>query len=278
MTAASVVECFIPVIWLCFSLSYSRSGYREYLKRWGVALAAVGLLPIALWLVSGEQLLQVVPVETPGAGWRLQFGPTASLLNVVLLVALVLILVNLEQTFRSAVGTMRWRIKYVVLAMVVIFGARVYVSSQAILFSAPNIGLWGVKSGALFIGCLFLTLAYTRTGWREIDVHPSSAVLRSSVTVVIVGGISVHRRCAGARRATLRRRRVFSAAGVCGAAGHGRPGRAAAIRSRAPATSSIHRPAFPEGAARFGPHLELVLPKPGQGDRSAEKCAPSPRN
>jgi putative PEP-CTERM system histidine kinase len=83
---------------------------------------------------------------------------------------------------------MRWRIKYVVLALVVIFGAQLYVRSQAILFSSPDIGLLSVESGGLLIGCLFLTLAYARTGWREIDVHPSSAVLRSSLTVVIVGG------------------------------------------------------------------------------------------
>ena len=69
-----------------------------------------------------------------------------------------------------------------------IFGARLYVRSQAILFSAPDIALWGVESGALLIGCVFLALAYARTGLAEIDVYPSSAVLRSSLTVLIVGG------------------------------------------------------------------------------------------
>ena len=188
MTVAAIVECLIPVIWLCFSLTYSRSDYRTYLKRWAFPLAAIGLLPIALTVFFRDQLSLVVPGAIPGEGWRVQFGPLSSLLNAALLVALVLILVNLEQTFRSAVGTMRWRIKYVILALIVIIGARLYVSSQAILYSSPAITLWSVESGGLFIGCLFLTLAYTRTGWHEIDVHPSSAVLRSSLTVIIVGG------------------------------------------------------------------------------------------
>ena len=187
MIASAVVKCFIPVIWLGFGLTYSRSGYREFLYRWRVALAMVGLLPIGLLLVFYNQLFQVVP-EATGNSWRLQFGPMTDVLNASLLIALVLILTNLEQTFRAAVGTMRWRIKYVVLALVVIFGARLYVRSQAILFSAPDINLWGVESGALLIGCLFLALAYARTGWHEIDVQPSSAVLRSSLTVIIVGG------------------------------------------------------------------------------------------
>ena len=187
VTAATVVECFIPIIWLCFSLTYSRSGFRD-LKRSRVVLAAVGLLPISLLAFFPDQLARIMPGESPEERWQLQFGPLSAMLNAVLLLAFVLVLVNMEQTFRAAVGTMRWRIKYVVLALVVIFGARLYVSSQAILFSAPAIALWGVESGGLLIGCVFLALAYTRTGWHEIDVHPSSAVLHSSFTVMIVGG------------------------------------------------------------------------------------------
>src|SRR5688572_4500669 len=55
MTAAAIVKCFIPVIWLCFSLTYSRSNYREYLKRSSISLAAVGLLPIGLLLLFRDR-------------------------------------------------------------------------------------------------------------------------------------------------------------------------------------------------------------------------------
>jgi putative PEP-CTERM system histidine kinase len=188
LTAAFIVKSLVPVIWLCFSLTYSRTNYREFLARWGIPVALLGLVPIGLSIGFHDQLFEVVPGGSPGDGWRLQFGAMAKGLNAILLIALVLILMNLEQTLRSAVGTMRWRIKFVVLALVVIFGARLYVRSQAILFSAPDMALWSVESGALLIGCVFLTLAYARTGWAEIAVYPSSAVLRSSLTVLIVGG------------------------------------------------------------------------------------------
>ena len=112
----------------------------------------------------------------------------AKVLNVILLVAIVWILMNLEQTFRSAVGTMRWRIKFVVLGLAVIFGARLYVRSQALLFSAYDRNWSGIESSALLIGCVFLVVAYVRTGFAEIDVYPSRAVLGSSVTVLMVGG------------------------------------------------------------------------------------------
>jgi putative PEP-CTERM system histidine kinase len=45
----------------------------------------------------------------------------------------------------------------------------------------------GVESSALLIGCVFLAVAYARTGFAEIDVYPSRAVLRSSLTVLIAG-------------------------------------------------------------------------------------------
>jgi putative PEP-CTERM system histidine kinase len=188
LTAAFIVKSVVPAIWLCFSLTYSRANYREFLTRWSIPVAIFGLLPIGLSLGFHDQLFQIVPGATPDDVSRLQFGAMAKALNAILLVALVLILMNLEQTFRSAVGTMRWRIKFVILALAVIFGARLYVRSQAILFSAPDMAFWGVESGALLIGCFFLTLAYARTGWAEIAVYPSSAVLRSSLTVLIVGG------------------------------------------------------------------------------------------
>src|SRR5207245_8812590 len=113
-------KSFVPVVWLFFSLTYSRNNYREFLARWKILLAFLALLPIALSLSILPQLVSPV---TPSDLWWLQSGVMAKVLNVIFLIALVLILVNLEQTFRSAVGTMRWRIKFVVLALAVIFGA-----------------------------------------------------------------------------------------------------------------------------------------------------------
>ncbi len=192
LSAAFIIKSTLPVIWLAFSLVYSRSRYREFLTRWRIPLGVLALLPVGSFLGLSDQVFQVSLGDgAAGEVLRLQFGGLAKTLNAILLVAFVLILMNLEQTFRAAVGTMRWRIKFVVLALVVIFGTRLYAGSQAILFSSPDLALWGVESAALLIGCLFLALAYVRTGWAEIDVHPSSAVLRSSLTVLIVGGYLV---------------------------------------------------------------------------------------
>ena len=188
VTLGLILKSFLPAAWLGFSLTYSRGDYREALARWRIPLAIVALLPIGLSLGLQDRLLEWAPAGLAAEGTELHFSAVAKIWNVIQLVALVWILMNLEQTFRSAVGTTRWRIKFMVLGLAVIFGAHLYVRSQALLFSAYDMRWSGAESSALLIGCVFLVVAYARSGFAEIDVYPSRAVLRSSLTVLIVGG------------------------------------------------------------------------------------------
>jgi putative PEP-CTERM system histidine kinase len=187
LTLGLIVKSLVPAVWLGFSLVYSRGDYRQSLTRSGIPFVIIALLPIGLSLVFRRQLLEVVAAGPAGDESQLRFSVVAKVLNVVLLVALVWILMNLEQTFRSAVGTMRWRIKFVVLGLAVIFGAQLYVRSQALLFPAYDMHWPGVESSALLIGCVFLVVAYVRAGFPELDVYPSRTLLGSSLTVLITG-------------------------------------------------------------------------------------------
>ena len=188
LTQGLIAEAFLPAAWLGFSLTYSRGDYRDSLARWRVPLAVVALLPIGLALGFQQQLFEWAPAGPESEALQLRLGAMANALNIILLIAFAWILMNLEQTFRSAVGTMRWRIKFVILGLAVIFGTRIYVRSQALLYSTYDIHWAGVESSALVIGCLLLVVAFVRTGFAEIDVYPSRALLGSSLTVFIVGG------------------------------------------------------------------------------------------
>jgi len=184
-TLAFLTKCFVPGTWLCFSLTYSRGNYREFLARSRYLLIAAFLLPLLLLLAFPAPLLQVfLSVQ----GWWLQFGPAAKALNVFILISNVLILMNLEWTFRSAVGTMRWRIKFLVLGLAVVFVARIYVPSQDLLFSGHSLALAGLRTGALLIGCTLMVIAYFRSDFADVDLYPSRAALHTSLTLVVVGG------------------------------------------------------------------------------------------
>ena len=127
---------------------------------------------------------------------------------------------NLERTFRGAVGTMQWRIKFLVLGLAVIFGARIYTRSQALVFSGHNNSLTEVEAIGLLVGCLLLSVGYFRSGFREIDVYPSRAVLQTSITVLLVGGYLFVIGVLRANRRALRRSNVFSAPGFLGSDCH----------------------------------------------------------
>lgn len=187
MTSVLVLNAVVPALWLGFSLTYSRADGRERLSRWALVLALAAVIPAALVVVHRDRLFHVAMLEH--RAWQLRFGAFGGVLNTALLVALALTLLNLEQTFRAAVGTMRWRLKFVVLGLVVILGTRLYVHSQELLFSAPDVAaLWSLEATALLIGCALLTVAYARTGWIDASVYPSSTAIRSSLTVLVIGG------------------------------------------------------------------------------------------
>ena len=187
LTLGFIVKSFATPIWLGFSLTYSRRDFRVSLARWSSPLAILALLPIVLALGYRDELLQLVQGPV-GDEFQLRLTAIGKFWNLVLLVAALWILMNLEQTFRSAVGTMRWRIKFIVLGIAVVVGTHLYVRSQALLFSSYDMHWPGVESSALLIGCVFLLGAYVRTGLAEIDAYPSRAVLGSSLTVLLVGG------------------------------------------------------------------------------------------
>lgn len=188
LTLGLIIKSCVPAAWLGFSLTYSRGDYRDSLERWSIPLAIAALLPIGLALGFRGQLIEVAAAGMAGEDARLRFGVMARVLNGVLLIAHVWILMNLEQTFRSAVGTMRWRIKFVVLGLALIFGARLYARSQVLLYSTYDSNWSTIESIGFLIGSGFLVVAYMRGGMAEIDVYPSRAVLGSSVTVLLTGG------------------------------------------------------------------------------------------
>ncbi len=186
--AAVITGSFAPGIWLFFSLTYSRGNYREFLARWRVILIAAFVLPLALAVAFHHELFQVFVLPEPARGFWFHLARwPAKALNGVFLVAAVLILMNLERTFASAVGTARWRIKFFVLGLGVIFGARFYTGTEILIFSGYGFSLKTIEAAALLVGCVLIAAAYFRSGFSEIDVYPSRTVLQTSVTVLLAG-------------------------------------------------------------------------------------------
>jgi putative PEP-CTERM system histidine kinase len=176
-----------PGVWLAFSMVYGRGNAKEILRRWDLWLFGAGLVPVLLAVVFREGLLVFVGQAPAENQWVAGLGTPGVVLYMIFLVSLVVALMNLERTYRAAVGTMRWRIKFMVLGLGMLFVVRAYTSAEALIFHSLNGRLHGINATGLILGCLLIVRTLTRTGHFEVGVYPSRAVLSSSVTVLLAG-------------------------------------------------------------------------------------------
>ncbi len=188
----------LPSVWLLFSLSYGRGNYRELFRRWRYLLVGALVVPIVMVCPPVNQEVRLfngpldhVEPSAASAGvetsdYIFNLGPAGYVLYGVFLASAVLVLMNLERTLRGAVGTMRWRIKFLILGLGVLFAVRAYTSSQALLSGKLDPSLVAVDCAGLVLGCL-LTLRSLFRGVWEVSVFPSKAVLENSLSALVAG-------------------------------------------------------------------------------------------
>ena len=174
----------VPGLWLSFSLMYARGNQGEFLSRWKWFLLAAFLLPVSLVLGLPERSFGVVERST---GLLVQLGSAGKAWAIALLLITLAILINLEQTFRASVGMTRWRIKYLILGVALIFGVKVYRLTQMLLFSGYNPELAKLSLVAVLLGCSLIGVGLVRSSFGKFNIYPSRAVLQGSVTVILAG-------------------------------------------------------------------------------------------
>lgn len=179
-------SALLPALWLPFSVIYARGNYREFLVRWRPVLLVLPLLAAALAIYFGPALVQEILAGPQGAVLIISSAGGKGL-QVLLLVSYILILANFERTFGLAVGVMRWRIKFLLLGLGLVFGVRLYTSSQMLLFPGFEVSLLDLDAAALLISSAMISVAHLRRGLSEAEVYPSYAFLQNSVTVLLAG-------------------------------------------------------------------------------------------
>ena len=99
----------------------------------------------------------------------------------------LLILMNLERTFRHATGHMRWQTKFMFLGVGSLFGIHVFTDSQVLLFKAIDTGLININLGALFVADILILRSLFRGRPLHAGIHLSHQFLYNSFTILIVG-------------------------------------------------------------------------------------------
>ncbi len=174
----------VPGAWLAFSLVYARGDHRETIRKWRPAILILMLLPLAVLAWGGEQLIRL---KGAAGQWEFALPAEGKFLYILFLLASVLVLMNLERTFRGSIGTMRWRIKYMVLGLALLFLLRIYTASQTILYSRTQENWLYVNALAWLMASALIAFSRFRARLFDLDIYPSQALLQNSLTVLVVG-------------------------------------------------------------------------------------------
>ncbi len=181
------LAAFVPAVWLAFSLAFARGEPRRHLRRWLPAILVLGIVLPGVAFLSFPQLASNAKATLPAGNWFFPSTWPVKVLDAGLLAAAVLILTNLEWTFRAAVGTSRWRVKYAVIGLALLFGTRIYTRSQALLYGGVDFQMSLMNSAALFLATLLIAFSFYRSKLAAVDVYPSATALYKSLTVLIAG-------------------------------------------------------------------------------------------
>lgn len=181
-----VTLSFIPGSWILFSLTYARGRIRDFLMRWRYALLVAFALPTIIAVFYHDSYILFRQVKADGSisvllGWP---GKAA---HFIMILGSILAMTNLERTYRSAVGTLRWRVKFMILGLGTLFLVRFYTSSQAILFAHLHVGMDSLNSIGVILSSLLMLWALKRKGNFDIQLYPSHAVLSNSITILLAG-------------------------------------------------------------------------------------------
>jgi putative PEP-CTERM system histidine kinase len=177
----------LPGVWLLFSATYSRGDARQTLLKWWWLIIGAFVVPIGLAVLFRGDLITAALQATPPNHWNLHLGWPGMALSILFLLSYILVLANIERTLRASVGTMRWRIKFMIVGLGILFAVRAYTCSQDLLFGMVDLSWASVDSGALLLAALLILRSLLRTGHFDVSVYPSQSVLYNSLTVLLAG-------------------------------------------------------------------------------------------
>jgi len=182
-----LASALLPGSWLIFSFCYSRENYDEFLAKWKWSVVAIFALLLAL-VSLGREYLFSGPAHLTSAGyWILSLGWTGYAFYVCFLLGSVLIIANLEKTLRSSFGKIRWQIKFSLIGIGALFAARIYTSTQVILFSVIDTKFFTINSSILVVANVLIIFSAIRNRLQRVSIYVSQDMLYSSLTILMAG-------------------------------------------------------------------------------------------
>lgn len=179
-------EILMPFNWLLFSVVFARADERESLREWKPILGlGAGLTAGFLGLLGSDAFVTVTGIESGSV----RFGLLGRTFAGVYLVAQVLILANLEQTFRHADEQARWYLKFPVVGVGLVSMYFLYEMSDLLLYLVWHRELAWLSAMVSTVSCALIGYGLVHRATPDVHIYVSKKVVSSSLTFLLVGGV-----------------------------------------------------------------------------------------
>jgi putative PEP-CTERM system histidine kinase len=169
--------------WLLFSVVFAKEDIKSVIKKWRWAIALAYILPGVLFVF----LLAMNQVLVIGDLGIIKLEIVAKYFHLSLLIIVIVILMKLENTFRSSSGLERWRIKYMLFGIGAILLFYVYILSRRLLYNTIELNNIYIMSAAILAASILIALSIIRNKIVDGNLYISRKVIYSSFSLIAIG-------------------------------------------------------------------------------------------
>jgi putative PEP-CTERM system histidine kinase len=175
-------ESLLPGVWLLFSLTYGRKNYREIPTFWKIALFISVLPPIFVIYFHLDQFFYLSDIE------EIMFlGPAGYYFYLFIIIFATLTLINLEGILKSSSGSIKWRIKYMLIGAGGIMASIIYYYSHAILYRSIDTSLSPVRNTVVIISSFLIMVSISRQTFPKEGIFVSRRIFYKSFALLAAG-------------------------------------------------------------------------------------------
>ena len=181
---AMFAESLLPATLYLFSVTFARQSSTKLPSRPQKALLVVAaLFPLSLFFFPRNSFFYSPDLHAEGilflsnAGYWFYLG---------IMISMIIALMNIETTFSSIAGRLRWRIKFEVVGIAGILAILIFYYSQGLLYRTINMNLIPVRSGVFIMAACMIAYSKLFRG-EQAKVTVSRYIVYRSVTLLFVG-------------------------------------------------------------------------------------------
>ena len=172
---------------LLFTVIFVKKDIAAALKIWRWVLPPAYILPgvlfVLLFIVNESMAFADIGV--------IKLGQIARYFHIILFVAVIVNLMNLENTFRSSLGSERWRVQYMIFGLGSILLFYVYILSRRLLYNVIDVDNIYMMSAVVLAGNILMTFSVIRNKVVDGEIFISRKVIYSSFSLIAIALYSI---------------------------------------------------------------------------------------